>query len=163
MWGRDLRGDRVTCSALAPLSVTTATTHKQIGPVWCWFPGGGGFVNILGPCWSLQQILLWGWELLPLLYPSQVFSIRGLEALFPCNGTLDFLVCLAPQLFLLVYLHTNVGPPSPLATTLPWVLSSLAAHLWSYYQSGWMFLLYLLGCWTSIWFDFLAVLVVVCS
>ena len=29
------------------------------------------------------------------------------------------MVCLAPQLFLLVYLHTNVGPPTPPAATLP--------------------------------------------
>ena len=29
------------------------------------------------------------------------------------------------------------------------------------YRSGWMFLLYLLGCWTSIQFDFLSVLVLV--
>ena len=38
----------------------------------------------------------------------------------------------------------------------------LVAHLRPSYQSGWMFLLYLLGCWTSIQFDFLSVLVVFC-
>ena len=45
------------------------------------------------------------------------------------------MVCLAPQLFLPVYLHTNMGPPSlpaashpgPPATTLPQVLSAQAA------------------------------------
>ena len=33
-------------------------------------------------------------------------------------------VCLAPQLFLLVYLHVNVGPPGPPATVSPGVLST---------------------------------------
>ena len=42
----------------------------------------------------------------------QVFSVRGFEALFPCTGTLGCTVCLAPQLFFLVYLYANVGPPS---------------------------------------------------
>ena len=41
---------------------------------------------------------------LPLpLQPPRVFSIRVFEALFP----LGCVVCLAPQLFLLVYLHTK--------------------------------------------------------
>ena len=34
------------------------------------------------------------------------------------------MVCLAPQLFLLVYLHANVGPPGPPSATLPQVLST---------------------------------------
>ena len=46
-------------------------------------------------------------------------SVRGFEALFPHAGTLHCIVCLAPQLFLSVYLHTNVGPPSLQATTSP--------------------------------------------
>ena len=37
--------------------------------------------------------------------------------LFSCTGTLGCAVCLDPQLFLPVYLHTNVGPPTPPATT----------------------------------------------
>ena len=45
--------------------------------------------------------------------------MRGFEALFPCTGSLDCVVCLALQLFLPVYLLTNVGPPSPPAATLP--------------------------------------------
>ena len=40
MSGRYLRGDNATCSALCQLSVTSPITHKQIGPSWCWFPGG---------------------------------------------------------------------------------------------------------------------------
>ena len=41
------------------------------------------------------------------------FQLRDFEALFPCNGTLGCAVCLSPQLFLLVYPHANMGPPSP--------------------------------------------------
>ena len=50
--------------------------------------------------------------------PTGVFSQR-FEALFPCTKTLSFEVCLAPQLFLLVYLHMNVGLSSPQSTTSP--------------------------------------------
>ena len=53
-----------------------------------------------------------------------VFSQR-FEALFPDAGTLGCTVCLAPQLFLPVYLHVNVGLLSPPATTLPQVPSTL--------------------------------------
>ena len=38
--GEGLRGSNVACSALCWFSVTSPATHKQIGPFWCWFPGG---------------------------------------------------------------------------------------------------------------------------
>ena len=84
-------------------------------------------VYILGNSGSLQQTLLWGWESFLLLQPPKVFTTRGFEALLLCAVTLDCQICLAPQLFLLVYLHTNVGPPGPPAAALPWVLLALAA------------------------------------
>ena len=47
------------------------------------------------------------------------FTGRGFEALFPHTGTLGCTVCLTPQLFLLVYLHANVGLPRlPAAASL---------------------------------------------
>ena len=63
--------------------------------------------------------------------PTGVFN-QWFEALFCCAGTLGCAVCLTPQLFLPVYLHSNVGPPSPQSTTslsppataLPKVLST---------------------------------------
>ena len=83
MWGKDPRGNCAACSAFCLFSVTSPATHKQIRPFWCWFLGGG-FVYVLGPCGSLQQTLLWGWEFLPLLpQPPWVFSIRGLRLYFP--------------------------------------------------------------------------------
>ena len=53
------------------------------------------------------------------LNPHRFFSVRGFEALFPCTGTLNFMICLTPQLFLPVYLHANVGLPSPPAAASP--------------------------------------------
>ena len=150
----------------------------------------GGLVQALGPCGSLQQTLLWGWEFFPPLQPPEVFSFRGFEALFPCAGALGCLVCFTPRCSswfiyawmwvcwvlpaalpapfsatlsptLSVYLCTNVGPQGLVVVRQPArfvsysasvgptmatrVLSALAAHLWPFYQSGWMFLFYLLG------------------
>ena len=80
--------------------------------------------------------------LLPLQTP-QVFTARGFEALVSHSGTLGWVVCTALELFLLAYLHANVGLPSlPAASlldqsaTLPRVLSALAAHLRPSYRSG---------------------------
>ena len=83
MWGRGLRGNSDACSTLCQFSVTSPTSHSQIGPFWCWFLVSG-FVYVLGPCGSLQLTLLWGWEFLLLPpQPLQVFSVRSFEALFP--------------------------------------------------------------------------------
>ena len=51
--------------------------------------------------------------------PPQVFTVRSFEALFPCAGTLGCAVCLAPQLFLLVYVHMDVELPGQPATASP--------------------------------------------
>ena len=50
--------------------------------------------------------------------PTGVFSQR-FEALFPRAGALGRAVCLAPQLFLLVHLCTNVGPQDLPAAAWP--------------------------------------------
>ena len=57
------------------------------------------------------------------------FLVRGFETLFHHTGTLGCMVCLFPELFLLVYLHTNVGPsawpaasPGPPTAALPTVV-----------------------------------------
>ena len=47
------------------------------------------------------------------------FYRQRFEALFPCAGTLSCVVSLTPHLFLLVYLHANVGLPAPLAAGSP--------------------------------------------
>ena len=48
----------------------------------------------------------------PAHQPPQIFSVRGFEALFPHIGTLGCVFCFAPQLFLPLYLHANMGPPT---------------------------------------------------
>ena len=88
----------------------------------------GGLVYILGPCGSRQRTLLCSWEFLLLPQPLRVFFIQRLEALFPDTVTLGCTVCLAHQLFLLVYLHMNVGLPSLLAATLPTLVCQLPFH-----------------------------------
>ena len=162
MWGRGPRGNNATCSALCRRSVTSPTTHNQIGSFWCWFPGGWVCVHSrtlwVSPTNSLVRLEISPTATSP---PTGVFN-QWFEALFLRAGTLACEVCLAPQLFLLVYLHANVGPPAPPAAPLLRVLSTLAASLCPSYQSGWMFLLYLLGCQTSIKFNVRSVLVVFC-
>ena len=106
------------CSVLCRLSVTSTATHSKLGPSGA-DSQVGGFVYILGLCRSFQQTLLWGLEFLLLQQPLQIFTARGFEALFPLAGSLSCVVCVAPQLFFLLYFHTNVGLPSLPATALP--------------------------------------------
>ena len=40
MLGKGPRGNNAVWWALGWLSVTSPATHKQLGPFWCWFPGG---------------------------------------------------------------------------------------------------------------------------
>ena len=83
----------------------------------------GGLVHALGPCGSLQQPLLWGWEFL-LLLPQLlwVFSIRGLRLYFPEPWVSGLL---RSPLFVPVYICTNVGQQSLAVTTL-WGLLAAA-------------------------------------
>ena len=126
MWGRGQRGNNATCSALSWLSVTSPTTHKQIGTFWCWFTDKW-VVYILGPCKSFQWTLLRGWDFLPPPQPPQVFIARGFEAFFSHAGTLGCEVCLTIQLFFPVYPHANVGP-SAAASTAQSSSCCLATH-----------------------------------
>ena len=177
--GEGLRGSNGACSTLCWISVTPSTTHNQTGALSA-DSQVGGLVHALGPCESLQQTLLWGWESFPLApLPPQVFSVGGLRLYFPELEPWAVRSVSLPPLFLPVYLCTKVGlrgllvvplpapfiPQSSMSlgpAMLPWVLSLPAACLRPSYWSGWMFLLYLLRCWTSMQFDFLSVLVVFC-
>ena len=40
MWGKCPRENNATYSALCHFSIASPTTHNQIGPFWCSFPGG---------------------------------------------------------------------------------------------------------------------------
>ena len=130
----------------------------------------GGLVHALGPCGSLQQPLLWGWEFLLLPTQPRVFAIRCLRLYFlrwspGLHGPLHF-PAVPPGLSVrecgvagsasgrtACPVHSTIHQSLGLAP-LPRVPSTLASHLCPSYQSGWMFLPYLLGCQTSVWFDF---------
>ena len=74
-------------------------------------------------------------EASPTTTTPQVFTARNFEAFFSLVRHLGCVVCLAPQLFLLVYVHMNVRLPGPPAAALMCVLSALAASLCLSYQS----------------------------
>ena len=61
------------------------------------------------------------------LNPYRFFQSKVWRLYFPRYGTLGWEVCLAPQLFLPLYLHTNVGPPAPPAGV--WPPQSSSHHL----------------------------------
>ena len=119
------------CWTLHWLSVTSPPTHKQIGPFCCWFPGGWFCVHSRTLCISPTNspVRLGISPATTIL--TGFYSQRFWGFIFPCvpTGTLCFMVCLTPQLFLPVYLHANVGLPSPPATALPHILSAPAACL----------------------------------
>ena len=132
--------------APAPLfrvSVTPSATHNQIGPLWCSFLSGWVCVRsrILWVSPRNSPVRL-GVSPAAASTPTGVFNQR-FEDLYPHAGALGYAVCLAPQLFLPVYPHTNVGllclPPCqtyPPGTSLPQVLSILAACLHPSNRSG---------------------------
>ena len=156
-------------SALCCFSVTPSTTHKQIGPFWCCFLSGWACVCSrslwISPTNSPVRLRV---SPPAALIPTGV-SKQWFEALYPCTVTLGCVVChlvhqLLPRLPAAA-LPTQLHNPWPSwVCQLRLAMSPLhpTACLCPSYQSGWMFLLYLLGCWTSIQFDFLSVLVVFC-
>ena len=140
MWGRGPIGSIGTCSTLCLFSVTPSATHNQIRPHWCCFPSEWVCVRS-GTLWvsPKNSPVRLGVSPTAASTPTGVFNQR-FEALFPCARALGYAVC-----------HPVAAIPL-----------SPAARLHPSYRSGRMFLLYLLGCWTSIQFDFLLVLVVLC-
>ena len=140
LWGRGQKGNNAACLAIGRLSVTSSTTHKQIGFFWCWFQGRWVCAHFRTPWVPLMDSPVRLGVSLATPTPT-VFIDRGFEALFPHTDALCCVVCLALLLFLPVYLHMNVGPPGLPATTLLCILSAPAAHLHPSYQSQWMFLL----------------------
>ena len=94
---RGQRGNNVTCLALAPLSVTSLTSHKQTVTFQVPIPRWVGLCTILGSYGPLQWTFLGHWEFLPPPKPIQIFIDRGFEALFHHTGTLSCADCLLPS------------------------------------------------------------------
>ena len=177
MWRRGLRGSNSACSTLYQMSVTSPTTHMQIGPLWCWFLRGWTCAHSR-PLWvsPRNSPVRLGVSPAAASTPIGVFNQR-FEALFPWAGLCDLLCfpTVPPGLSMRECgtagstSHYLVGPQGPasascsLACPVPqlpphWVHqpppcpSPLrpAACFHPSYWSGWVFLLYLLGCQTSI-------------
>ena len=125
MWGRGLIGSNSACSALCWFSVTSSATNNQIGPFWCYFPGGCVCVRSR-PLWvsPVNPSVTLGVSPAAASSPTGVFNQR-FEALFPRAGALGCVVCFTPPLFLPVYLCENVGPQGSPAPTL-WGLPAAA-------------------------------------
>ena len=129
MWGRGPRGNNANCSALGQLSVTSPISYQQIGPVWCWFPGVWACVSFrtlwVSPTNSSVRLGVSPTATTPTGLRSQRFW-----GFLSPHWTLGCAVCLAPQSFLPVYPHSNVGPPGPPAAALPApVLQLLPCHM----------------------------------
>ena len=93
MWGRGPTGSNGACSTLCQFSVTFLATHNQIGPFWCWFPGGWACVcsRTLWVSPTNSPVRL-GVSPAATSIPAGVFS-QWFEALFPCTGALGFTIC----------------------------------------------------------------------
>ena len=135
MWGKGPRGNNVTWSALSRLSVPFPLYLQAIWALLVLIPRGGWVCVCSRTLWVSPTNSPVSLGASPTA-STQVLSVRDFEALFPCAGTLGCEVCLAPQLFLLVYPHANEGQPTLPATTLLPVLSAPAACLHPFYQSG---------------------------
>ena len=112
MWGRGLRGNDGTCSALCWISVTSPATHKQSGPFWCCFRSGWVCVHS-GTLWvsPTNSPVRLGVSPAALSTPTGVFN-QWSEALFPQAGTLGCTVCHP------VHRLLPCGPAAALPTSL---------------------------------------------
>ena len=87
----------------------------------------GGLVHALGPVGLSNKLSCEAGSFSCCrLNPHRRFGV-----LFPCAGTLGCAVCLIPQLFLLVYLHTEVEPPTLPAAALPALVLQLPQQVLS--------------------------------
>ena len=91
--GEGPRGSNGACSTLCRFSVTPPTTHKQIGPFWCYFPSGWVCVHSR-PLWvsPTSSPVRLGVSPAAASAPLGVFN-QWSEALFPCAGALGCTVC----------------------------------------------------------------------
>ena len=156
LWGR-VREGTMLLAWPGWLSVTSPATHNQIGPFWCWFLGGWASLHS-GPCGSLQ------WTNSPVRLgvsptaetPIGFYSQRFWGFIFlgwnPGLHSLSRSPVVHPSLS-----TRKCGAAGPSAAALPGVFSTFTSPLHPSCCPGWMFLLYHLGCQTSIQFNFVAV------
>ena len=115
MWGTGPRGNNGACSALYQISVTSPRYPQAKWALLVLIPGWVDCVHsrILWASPVISPVRL-GASPAAASTPTGVFNQR-FDSLFPHAGTPGCIICLAPQLFLWVYLHMNVGLPAPRA------------------------------------------------
>ena len=158
--GGGVREGTMPLAPLCQFSVTSPATHNQIGPFWCWFPGGWVCVWAR-PLWvsPTNSPMRLGVYPAATSTPMGVFNQR-FEALFHCCSP-GFRGLSQSPVVLSGLSSCECGTTGPASCHLAASPLQLAARLRPSYWSGWMFLLYLLGCLlVSVQFDFLTVLVV---
>ena len=162
MWGRGPRGNNAPCSGFGWLSATSSTTHKQVRPFWCWFPGWGGCVRSR-TLWVSPTNFPGRLGISPATStPTDFFSqrFRGFPTMGPwvvqsvplpsCSG-LSACIC-----GIACSASRCLTHPDPPAATLPQVLSTPAAHLCPSYQFGWIFFFNSLAGGSPYKFDFVS-------
>ena len=186
--GKGLKGSNGACSTLCRISITPSATHNQIGPLWCWFPSGWACACSrplrVSPTTSPVRL---GVPPAAAPTPTGVFNQR-FEALFPCVGALGHVACFAPladlsRLSVCDYGAAGSARGRTACPILPHS-TSLSPTSPTLHQSGsrhkeqpesflpgcpsppllpvWMNVSFfnLLGCFTSLLFNFLSILVV---
>ena len=88
-----MRGNSATCSVLCQFSVTSPSTHNQIGPFWCWFPSGWACAHSR-PLWvsPRNSPVRLGVSPAAASTPTGVFNQR-FDALFPLARALGCVIC----------------------------------------------------------------------
>ena len=104
--------------ALGRLSVTSPDTHKWIVPFQLLIPGWMGLYTFQDPVGLSSELSCEAGSFSRSCNPHRCFPSEALRLYLPAR-MLGCTICLAPQLFLLVYRHKNVGPPGPPAATSP--------------------------------------------
>ena len=135
MWGRGPKGNKATCLALGWLSVTSPDFHKQIGPFWCWFPGGWACLCSrtlwisptnspvrLAVSLAVEVSIGFYSQILRLSFPSWNTGMLGLSHSLVAPPSLSTHKCGTTQ-----STRHHLAQPVPPATTLSQVLSAPAA------------------------------------
>ena len=148
LWGRGPEGNNVACWVNGGFHSLPPLPTSKLGPS-CADSQVGGFVYILGPCKTLQQTPLWGWEFLSspqtlLEFYSQRFwcfiplhwnpELHGLS----CFPVVSPILCTHKCEIIRSASHHLTNPGTP-AATLPQILSAPAACLCPSCWSGCFF------------------------
>ena len=107
------------------LSGTSPTTHKQIGPFLCWFLGGWDCVHS-GTLWGSLMNSPVRLGVSPTTATPTGLTVRGFEALFPCDRTQGCVSVLLPSCssqFICTQMwdHLVHQPPPFHESSLPWL------------------------------------------